>query len=82
VTDFPELPDPKPNLYERARRRFGSLGGVDLELPKRESGSGPPAWLQEIWEQASKDGRDKLTQEEINTEITAVRSSTRGKRHE
>jgi len=36
MTDFPGSPDAKPNLYERVRGRFAPLGGLDLELLKRE----------------------------------------------
>jgi len=32
------------NLYERIRARFEPLGGVDLELPPRESGREPPSF--------------------------------------
>ena len=33
---------PEPNLAEAIRRRFTPLGGVDLELPPRESVDEPP----------------------------------------
>jgi hypothetical protein len=34
--------EPKENLAEIIRRRFGPLGGVDLELPEREPMREPP----------------------------------------
>ena len=39
------LTDKQPsceNLAERIRRRFAPLGGIELELPKRESPPKPP----------------------------------------
>jgi plasmid stability protein len=30
------------NLYERIRARFAPLGGVDLDLPRREQARDPP----------------------------------------
>jgi plasmid stability protein len=33
---------PAENLAERIRRRFAPLGGVELELPKRDSLRKPP----------------------------------------
>ena len=31
-----------PNLYDRIRRRFAPLGGVNIELPPREPAREPP----------------------------------------
>lgn len=33
---------PAVNLYQRIRSRFAPLGGVDLELPRREPAGEPP----------------------------------------
>jgi hypothetical protein len=33
---------PEVDLYQRIRRRFAPLGGVDLDLPPRELARGPP----------------------------------------
>ncbi|MGE4188112.1 MAG: hypothetical protein AB7E81_24350 [Hyphomicrobiaceae bacterium] len=35
---------PEPNLAEAIRRRFASLGGIDLELPPREFVGKPPSF--------------------------------------
>jgi hypothetical protein len=39
---------PEPNLAEAIRRRFGPLGGVDLELPPREYVDAPPSFSKGI----------------------------------
>jgi len=33
-----------PNLYDRIRRRFAPLGGVNIELPPREPAREPPGF--------------------------------------
>jgi plasmid stability protein len=33
---------PKSNLYERIQARFAPLGGVELDLPPRDSARKPP----------------------------------------
>jgi plasmid stability protein len=35
---------PSRNLYERIHARFAPLGGVNLELPRRESAREPPCF--------------------------------------
>ena len=41
-----KTPDRSPelNLYDRIRARFEPLGGVDLDLPPRETAREPPAF--------------------------------------
>ena len=41
--EAPTLP-PEINLYDRIRARIEPLGGVELELPKRELAREPPAF--------------------------------------
>lgn len=38
----PQEAPPARHLYDRVRARFASLGGVDLELPRREPAREPP----------------------------------------
>lgn len=44
VDDLAQPLPPSGNLYERIRARFEPLGGVDLELPPRESTPDPPSF--------------------------------------